>query len=151
MKAALLPDRGVVKVAGDRRPRPSSTGWSPTDIDQVTPGAGAVRRAADPQGKIIVDFIVAEAPAEDGGGFFLDCPRALAPALVAEAQLLQAARQGDLSRTCPRRWACWRSGTARGDTEYGLVYADPRLPALGQRIMLPPHLARRRRPISAPS
>ncbi len=29
-----------------------------------------------------------------------------------------------------------------GDTEYGLVYADPRLPGLGQRIMLPPHLAK---------
>ncbi len=27
------------------------------------------------------------------------------------------------------------------DTEYGLCYADPRLPALGMRIMLPPHLA----------
>src|SRR5262249_42840928 len=29
-----------------------------------------------------------------------------------------------------------------GDTEYGLIYPDPRLPALGQRIMLPPHLAK---------
>ena len=29
-----------------------------------------------------------------------------------------------------------------GTTEYGLVYADPRLPALGQRVMLPPHLAK---------
>ena len=28
-----------------------------------------------------------------------------------------------------------------GTTEYGLSYADPRLPALGARIMLPPHLA----------
>ena len=27
------------------------------------------------------------------------------------------------------------------DTEYGLCYADPRLPALGLRCMLPPHLA----------
>ena len=46
--------------------------------------AGAARFAAllTPQGKIIVDCIVAEAPAEDGGGFFLDCPRALAPDLV---------------------------------------------------------------------
>ena len=26
--------------------------------------------------------------------------------------------------------------------EYGLVYSDPRLPALGQRVMLPPHLAK---------
>ena len=30
----------------------------------------------------MVDMIVAEAPAEDGGGFFLDCPRALCPTLV---------------------------------------------------------------------
>jgi tRNA-modifying protein YgfZ len=28
-----------------------------------------------------------------------------------------------------------------GDSEYGLSYPDPRLPKLGQRIMLPPHLA----------
>ena len=28
-----------------------------------------------------------------------------------------------------------------GATEYGLCYADPRLPALGMRCMLPPHLA----------
>ena len=34
-----------------------------------------------PQGKIIADFIVAEAGPDDGGGFFLDCPRASAPAL----------------------------------------------------------------------
>ena len=31
-----------------------------------------------------------------------------------------------------------------GETEYGLCYADPRLPALGMRVMLPPHLAARR-------
>src|SRR5205823_13037628 len=29
----------------------------------------------------------------------------------------------------------------RGETEYGLCYADPRLPALGTRCMVPPHLA----------
>src|SRR5262249_47649918 len=34
--------------------------------------------------------------------------------------------------------AAWDGG---GDTEYGLTYADPRLPALGLRVMLPPHLA----------
>jgi folate-binding Fe-S cluster repair protein YgfZ len=28
-----------------------------------------------------------------------------------------------------------------GDSEYGLSYPDPRLPKLGRRIMLPPHLA----------
>jgi folate-binding protein YgfZ len=34
--------------------------------------------------------------------------------------------------------AAW-DGTAA--TDYGLCYADPRLPGLGSRIMLPPHLA----------
>src|SRR5581483_1685660 len=29
-----------------------------------------------------------------------------------------------------------------GTTEYGLIYADPRLAALGRRVMLPPHLAK---------
>jgi folate-binding protein YgfZ len=29
----------------------------------------------------------------------------------------------------------------QGDTEYGLCYRDPRLPSLGTRVMLPPHLA----------
>jgi tRNA-modifying protein YgfZ len=28
-----------------------------------------------------------------------------------------------------------------GTTDYGLCYADPRLPALGSRVMLPPHVA----------
>ena len=30
-----------------------------------------------------------------------------------------------------------------GESDYGLCYDDPRLPALGSRIMLPPHLAER--------
>ena len=34
--------------------------------------------------------------------------------------------------------AVWDGGAA---TEYGLCYRDPRLPALGLRVMLPPHLA----------
>ena len=58
-----------------------------------------------------------------------------------ETQFLQAARQDHLSRTSPKCSASWRSGTSPACSEYGLVYADPRLPALGTRVMLPPHLA----------
>ena len=29
----------------------------------------------------------------------------------------------------------------KGETDYGLCYPDPRLPTLGSRVMLPPHLA----------
>src|SRR5262249_15862501 len=81
MKAALLPDRGVVNVAGDDA-RPFLNGLFTTDVGQVTADDACFAALLTPQGKIIVDVIVAEAPAQDGGGFFLDTPKALAKASV---------------------------------------------------------------------
>src|SRR5258708_18347338 len=81
MKAALLPDRGVVKVAGDDA-RKFLNGLVTSDIAKVTPEAASFAALLTPQGKIVVDFILAEAPPADGSGFFLDCPRALAPTLL---------------------------------------------------------------------
>ena len=93
MQAALLPDRGVVKVAGDDARR-FLNGLVTNDMTKVTPADPCFAALLTPQGKIIVDFMIAEAPTEDGGGFFLDCPRALAGTLVEKlispGQLLQA-------------------------------------------------------------
>ena len=47
------------------------------DLDRVKPGAPRFGALLTPQGKIIADFILVEVH-EGGGGFFLDCPRALA-------------------------------------------------------------------------
>src|SRR5215204_2568874 len=77
MQAALLPDRGVVKVAGDDA-RGFLNGLLTADINKVGPGAPRFAALLTPQGKIVADAIVAEARASDGGGFFLDVPRALA-------------------------------------------------------------------------
>ena len=74
MKTALLPDRGVVKVAGDDA-RKFLNGLVTNDMGKVAPGAARFAALLTPQGKIIADFIIAEAEAGDGGGFFLDCPR----------------------------------------------------------------------------
>ena len=93
-----------------------------------------------PQGKIIADFIVAEAEPADGGGFFLDAPRALAPTLVQRLNFYKLRAKvmvEDLSEALGVL-AIW-DGTA--ETDFGLCYADPRLSALGARCMLPPHLA----------
>src|SRR5215470_17914524 len=110
MQAALLPDRGVVKVDGADARR-FLNGLLTADIEALTPETPRFAALLTPQGKILADGIVAIVPPEDGTALFIDCPRALAP---------------------------W-DGT--GTTEYGLVYPDPRLPALGIRMMLPPHLA----------
>ena len=141
MKAALLPDRGVVKVAGADA-RTFLNGLFTTDVAQMTPAAAKFAALLTPQGKVIVDCIVAEAPAVDGGGFFLDCPKALAQDFMRKLNFYKLRAKvivEDLSEMLGVM-AVW-DGT--GDTEYGLVYSDPRVPALGQRVMLPPHLAQK--------
>jgi folate-binding protein YgfZ len=139
MQAALLPERGVVKVAGEDARR-FLNGLATNDIGKVAPGSPRFAALLTPQGKIIVDFIVAEAPLADGGGFFLDCPRALVPALVEKLtfyKLRAKVTVEDLSQALGVM-ALWNGGAM---SEYGLCYADPRLPGLGLRLMLPPQLA----------
>ena len=139
MQAALLPDRGVVKVAGDDA-RKFLNGLVTSDIAKMTPEAASFTALLTPQGKIIADFILAEAPPADSGGFFLDCPRALAPTLLQRLNFYKLRAKvliEDLSEMLGVL-AVWDGA---GDTEYGLCYADPRLPELGGRCMLPSHLA----------
>ena len=138
MKAALLPDRGVIKVAGDDA-RKFLNGLVSNDMGKVAPGQARFAALLTPQGKIIVDFIVAEAEPDDGGGFFLDCPRALAPALKDKLtfyKLRAKVTVDDLSAVLGVM-AVWDGA---GSSEFGLSYADPRLPALGSRTILPPEL-----------
>jgi len=139
MKAALLPDRGVVKVVGDPA-RDFLNGLFTADIGQVTPEHAVFAALLTPQGKIIVDCIVAQAEAGDGGGFFIDCPRALAKTLIDKLNFYKLRAKVLVEDLCEILGvlALW-DGT--GTTEYGLGYADPRLPALGLRLMIPPHLA----------
>jgi hypothetical protein len=139
MKAALLPDRGVVKVAGDGA-RHFLHGLVTADVLDLAPGTARFCALLTPQGKIIADFIAIEAPAESGGGFFLDVPRALGAVLIEKLNLYKLRAKvtiEDLSATLGVVAAWDGSGT----TENGLCYADPRLPALGLRAMIPPQLA----------
>ncbi len=139
MRAALLPDRGVIKIAGDDA-RKFLNGLITNDIARVDPAHAAFAALLTPQGKIVGDFIVAEADAGEGGGFFLDCPRALAPALVERFNFYKLRAKvivEDLSEVLGVM-AIW-NGPPAG--EFGLLYADPRIPELGTRCMLPPHLA----------
>ena len=140
MKAALLPDRGVVKVAGADA-RAFLNGLLTADVTKVTPERHASARCSPRRAR---SSSIASSPRPrqtDGGGFFLDVPRALAPEFVQKLNFYKLRAKAiceDLSEVLGVM-AVW-DGT--GDTEYGLVYADPRLPGLGQRIMLPPHLAK---------
>jgi folate-binding protein YgfZ len=145
MKAALLPERGVVKVVGDGA-RNFLHGLVTADVSSLQPGEARFCALLTPQGKIIADFIVAEASAKDGGGFFLDAPRVRCAALLERLNVYKLRAKvvvEDLSETLGVL-AAWNGASLGGaGTSVGLRYADPRLPALGLRVMLPPHLVAR--------
>jgi folate-binding protein YgfZ len=135
MQAALLPDRGVVKVAGDDA-RQFLNGLVTADMAKVTPEQARFAALLTPQGKIIADFIIAEATAEDGGGFFLDCPKMLVPNLVTRLTMYKLRAKvsvEDFSDTVGVM-AAW-GGEAT--TDHGLVYRDPRVSELGLRVIVP--------------
>lgn len=139
MKAALLSDRGIIKVSGEPA-RGFLNNLVTSDIGQLAPGGARYGALLTPQGKIIADFIVTEAAADDGGGFFLDCPQALVRTLLERLNLYKLRAKiaiEDFSEGLGVM-AVW-DGT--GSTENGLLYPDPRLPALGLRIIIPAHLA----------
>jgi len=136
MKAALLPDRGVVKVAGEAA-RQLLNGLVTTDVGAVEPGAPRFAALLAPQGKILFDFIIVQAPEEDGGGFFLDCPRALAANLVERLDFYKLRAKVAIENRSDALGvlAVW-GGIAQ--TGYGLIYPDPRLAELGSRAIVPP-------------
>src|SRR6201999_1055756 len=73
--------RGVVKVGGEDA-RNFLNGLVTSDVTLVRPGLGRFGALLTPQGKIITDFLITEAPAGHGGGFLIDAPRALTPGLA---------------------------------------------------------------------
>jgi len=139
MKAAFLPDRGVVKVSGEDA-RNFLNGLVTTDVMQLAPGQGRFGALLTPQGKIIADFLITEAPAGHGGGFLIDCARPLAPGLSGKLgfyKLRAKVAVEDLSDNLGVI-AAW---SGEPSMKPDLAFADPRNPALGWRILAPPELA----------
>lgn len=134
MAIVHLPDRGVVKVVGEDA-RTFLNGLITSDMEHVSPKRAGFAALLSPQGKILFDFIIAEAPAEDGGGFFLDCPLALAPDLMKRLNLYRLRARvivEDLSEILGVAAVLDESAF---DPEDYLAYGDPRLPALGMRLI----------------
>src|ERR1700733_11469708 len=141
MNAAFLPDRGVVKVSGEAA-RDFLNGLVTTDIDLIQPGLGRFGALLTPQGKIVVDFLITEAPAGHGCGFLIDCPRALAQALADKLGFYKLRAKVGIENLTENLGvlAAWDGDFAiRPD----LSFADPRNAALGWRILIPEELAQK--------
>jgi folate-binding protein YgfZ len=138
MKAAFLPDRGVVKVSGDDA-RDFLNGLVTTDVTLLRPGLGRFGALLTPQGKITVDFLITEAPSGHGGGFLIDCPRVLAKGLADKLGFYKLRAKVGVENLSDGLGvlAVWDGEPV---TKPDLAFADPRNPALGWRILVPEEL-----------
>jgi len=145
MKAAFLPDRGVIKVGGEDA-RSFLNGLVTTDVTLVRPGLGRFGALLTPQGKIITDFLVTEAPAGHGGGFLIDAPRALAPGLATKLgfyKLRAKVTVENLTGSLTGSLGVMAVWDGEPSTKPDLTFADPRDDALGWRILIPAELAQK--------
>jgi tRNA-modifying protein YgfZ len=139
MKAAFLPDRGVVKVSGEDA-RNFLNGLVTTDLTKLAAGQGRFGALLTPQGKIIFDFLITEAPEGHGGGFLIDCPRPLAQPLTDKLGFYKLRAKVAVENLSDNLGviAAWDGDVAM---KPDLAFADPRDAALGWRILAPQELA----------
>jgi folate-binding protein YgfZ len=141
MKAAFLPDRGVVKISGIDA-RDFLNGLVTTDVTLLRPGLGRFGALLTPQGKITVDFLITEAPSGHGGGFLIDCPRALAQGFADKLGFYKLRAKVAVENLSDSLGvlAAWDGDPA---VMPDLSFADPRRAALGWRILVPVELAQK--------
>lgn len=141
MKAAFLPDRGVVKVTGDGA-RDFLSGLITTDTTLLRPGLGRFGALLTPQGKIMVDFLITEAPSGHGGGFLIDCPKPLAQGLADKLGFYRLRAKVAIENLSDSLGvlAAW---DGEASMKPDLAFVDPRRAELGLRILLPEELAQK--------
>jgi folate-binding protein YgfZ len=139
MKAAFLPDRGVIKVAGETA-GDFLNGLITTDTEKLEPGQGRFGALLTPQGKITVDFLITKAPAGHGGDFLIDCPKVLAQALADKLGFYRLRAKVVIENLSDSLGvlAAWDGEAAM---KPDLAFTDPRNPRLGLRILVPAELA----------
>ncbi len=133
MPAALLNDRAVLRVAGDPA-RHFLNNLVTADIETLEPPAARYAALLTPQGKIIADFFVVAAP-ETEAAFYLDCPAELGAELLQKLTFYRLRAKVVIEKTDLAVLAIWAGESAPAN---GIVFADPRLSALGLRVLVAP-------------
>jgi tRNA-modifying protein YgfZ len=132
-KMALLPDRGVVHVAGPDAEK-FLNGTVTADLDLLARQAAVHSALLTPQGKMLFEFFVTKAPE---GGFLLEAGRELADGLVKRLRMYMLRAKVTLEDVSSAFAvaAAWDGAPPAGDEI--IVYADPRLAEMGFRVLIP--------------
>ncbi|KLK93210.1 folate-binding protein [Microvirga vignae] len=135
MPSVHLADRGVVRVSGEDA-KSFLDGLITCDLDRVSPEAARLGALLSPQGKILFDFIVFQAPDEIGGGYYLDTFRVFAPDLAKRLTFYKLRAKAGIEDLSDAMAVVAGWDEQRPDDEVGLVAQDPRRPELGWRAII---------------
>lgn len=130
-KIALLPDRGVVTIAGDDAMK-FLQGLITNDIGLLDTQPALHAGLLTPQGKILFEFFVVKAPQ----GFCLETARDKAANLTERLKMYRLRSRVEIADASANYTvaAIWGGPYApRGEGTPPLWFADPRLPGLGYR------------------
>ena len=130
-QAASLADRGVLRIAGADASH-FLQGLLTNDIGKAEAGTAIHAGLLSPQGKILFDFFVMR----EGDGYLIDAPKeSLAP--LAQRLTFYKLRANVTVEELPDFSVAAMWGGTPMHPDGAVVFADPRLPALGHRALLP--------------
>jgi folate-binding protein YgfZ len=132
-RIARLADRGVVRVTGADAEK-LLQGVVSNDMELLASQPAIHAALLTPQGKILFDFFVVRA----GDGFLLEVARDKAADLAKRLNLYKLRAKVDIQDASEdyRVLVLWGPSSAGREEAAGTVsFADPRLPALGSRIL----------------
>jgi folate-binding protein YgfZ len=130
-RIAALPRRGVVAVSGEDAAG-FLGGLVTNDIEAIPEGGAGYGGLLSPQGKILFDFIVFRA----GAQFLFDLPKDAAADFVKRLGFYKLRAKVAIA-ALPDRQVAAAWGEDAPPVIDGLVAPDPRLAALGYRMILP--------------
>lgn len=134
MRAILSTDRAVLRLTGAEAAK-FLHGVVTSSVEGLAPGSAVYTALLTPQGKVVVDFIAVAVAADEGGGFVLDAPAALADELARKLNFYKLRAKVEIVRRPDLAVAIVLD--REPPAELGLAYLDPRHFGLGWRVVLP--------------
>lgn len=135
-QAVALADRGVLRVDGPDAQK-FLQGILTNDVDRLDEGDAIHAGLLSPQGKILFDFFVIRQPGgPEGSSFLIDAPKESLAALQKRLSFYRLRAQLDIVEA-PAVTVAAAWGGSPDVTGGTIAFADPRLPELGWRVLLP--------------
>ncbi|MGH6818761.1 MAG: YgfZ/GcvT domain-containing protein [Methylovirgula sp.] len=135
--ASLLADRGVIKVAGGE-----ATAFlhrlATNSVLGMRQGEGRYAAILTPQGKLLFDFFVVPLPEGPEAGYLLDCVKDQVAEFLKKLNFQKLRTKVAIEDESDRLAVAALWGDAEPREFDGVGFADPRMPALGFRIIAAP-------------